>query len=448
MVCPKCNKESENNICNNCKEDIILINKILNISNKYYNKGLKKAKKRNFEEAIELLKLAVKYNNKNIEALNILGLCYYATGEIGSAAKYWVKSCFINNDAEENLAVNYLKKVENKLTKREKLNDSLKMYNHALEHMKRKSDDVAIIQLKKAVEINPNFVEALNLLTLCYLVQGNNTKAISTAKQVLEIDKSNEKATKYYNSLMASRESKIMQISQPKEQLVKSQSNKKSNILSFLLGGVTIGLITYFLILPTIYDKNTKKVNDLFNKSAITAKSYTDELGEIQNENVKLKKELEKIQNESKTNFIAFKEEEAKRLLKEASNLNFNKDYIGAGAVISTIDENYIEVSDIGVYKAIKDESYLNAGQLLFTKGVKEYDRGEHEKSIESLQKSLYYSKESTDYYDDALFYMGRNCEMLGDNVTAKKFYTDLVEKYPDSNVYQSGKSRLNIING
>ena len=48
----------------------------------------------------------------------------------------------------------------------EKCNDAVRMYNQAITYLKQGSDDLAIIQLKKSIDNNPNFIDAYNLMTL------------------------------------------------------------------------------------------------------------------------------------------------------------------------------------------------------------------------------------------------------------------------------------------
>jgi len=44
------------------------------------------------------------------------------------------------------------------------------LYNKALEDFRAKSEDIAIIELKKAISLNPDFHEAMNLLGIFYII--------------------------------------------------------------------------------------------------------------------------------------------------------------------------------------------------------------------------------------------------------------------------------------
>ena len=45
---------------------------------------------------------------------------------------------------------------------------SVDLYNSALENLRFNSEDIAIIELKKAVALNPEFNEAVMLLGVCF----------------------------------------------------------------------------------------------------------------------------------------------------------------------------------------------------------------------------------------------------------------------------------------
>ena len=53
------------------------------------------------------------------------------------------------------------------------IRNSVILYNKALENLRMGSEDIAIIELKKAISMNSTFYEAMNLLGLC---QNANTE--------------------------------------------------------------------------------------------------------------------------------------------------------------------------------------------------------------------------------------------------------------------------------
>ncbi len=67
-------------------------NKIIRLSNTFYNDGLKKAKVRDLSGAANSLRKSLQFYKANIQARNLLGLVYYEMGEVVDALSEWVIS--------------------------------------------------------------------------------------------------------------------------------------------------------------------------------------------------------------------------------------------------------------------------------------------------------------------------------------------------------------------
>ena len=107
MKCIYCGAElTGENFCRNCGADVSIQKRIIRISNLLYNRGLEKASVRDLSGAESLLRQSLKFNKENIDARNLLGLCYFETGEVVSALVEWVISS--NLKPENNLARTYL----------------------------------------------------------------------------------------------------------------------------------------------------------------------------------------------------------------------------------------------------------------------------------------------------------------------------------------------------
>ena len=93
MRCIYCNTPLTGMIyCPGCGADVSLEKRIGRISNLLYNRALEKASIRDLSGAISCLKQSLKFNKENTDARNLLGLCYYETGEVVSALCEWVIS--------------------------------------------------------------------------------------------------------------------------------------------------------------------------------------------------------------------------------------------------------------------------------------------------------------------------------------------------------------------
>ena len=200
MICPNCQKENKPGIfCRYCHVDMVVFSGVEYISNKLYNQGLARLKVGDFYHGTKILEKSILVNRDNIPARNLLGLALFEVGHIGEALKHWNISCIIQPG--NNPAKRYLSSLIEHRSELERLNSTAMMFNKALAHIKQKSTDLAIIQLRKTVEANPKFIDAHNLLTFCYLVRGDRENALSIAEKVLAFDNLNPNALNYYRTI-------------------------------------------------------------------------------------------------------------------------------------------------------------------------------------------------------------------------------------------------------
>ena len=71
----------------------------------------------------------------------------------------------------------------------------------ALDYARNGTDDMAIIQLKKVLNQNPNFIKAYQLLTLAYTKNGQYERAKRTIKKSMKIDKCNPLSIRYLREI-------------------------------------------------------------------------------------------------------------------------------------------------------------------------------------------------------------------------------------------------------
>ena len=90
MKCYVCGSRiGREDTCMSCGTDIRIYRHIMCMSNRLYNDGLAKANVRDISGAIIALNESLKYNKKNIDARNLLGLCYFERGEVVPALSEW-----------------------------------------------------------------------------------------------------------------------------------------------------------------------------------------------------------------------------------------------------------------------------------------------------------------------------------------------------------------------
>ncbi len=200
VLCPHCGAQvRKNGYCSECYLPIKMLRKAQNTSDYYYNTGLDRASARDLSGAIESLLQSLRYNKRNVQARNLLGLIYYEMGEAVQAMSEWVMS--INYQPENNLATKYLKELKKDPARLESVDQLARKYNMAIQYAHSEDYDLAILQLKSTLSDNPHFVKGYLLLALLYIGTDNYEKARVTLRRVLKIDKANSLAVHYLRGM-------------------------------------------------------------------------------------------------------------------------------------------------------------------------------------------------------------------------------------------------------
>ena len=196
MFCYNCGyRLSEHDFCTACGADVSLYKKIIHASNMYYNEGLEKAGVRDLTGAVNSLRQSLKLNKNNIKARNLLGLVYFEMGEVVTALREWVISKNLRPD--KNIADNYIEKLQANSARLDSINQTIKKYNQALVYCNQGSTDLAVIQLKKVLSLNPRFIRAHQLLALLYMDNEQWEYAERELHKCMDIDRNNTQTLRY-----------------------------------------------------------------------------------------------------------------------------------------------------------------------------------------------------------------------------------------------------------
>ncbi|MCT4596799.1 MAG: tetratricopeptide repeat protein [Vallitalea sp.] len=449
-LCLKCGKELDNEYkCKNCGLKMDIYEKIQNTSKLLYNEGLQKAKLRDLSGAISVLNRSLKLDKNNIEARNLLGLIYFEIGEVVSALQQWVISKNIKGN--ENIAEYYIDKIHRNQHKLDTLNSAIKKYNQAIYQIQQKSEDLAIIQLKKVISLNPRFIKAYCLLALCYIHDNNIAKAKKYLLKVLSIDKNNYIALKYYESITAEsqdNEEDLHRVDKVQEPVSvrntpKKESRVNSSILQFvyIIFGIVIGLlVTLFLIVPGKVKSNTDEIHKLRDQLVAEESTFNEEKNTLEKENKQLKTSIEEkniMINEfqSKTSHY-----EAMDELQNAIVFYLDDEEISAANGLSIIRRDDLKsAASKQLYDKLVSELYPKLSRNAYNNGYKLYIKGKnyknnkyYEEAITELNTAKKFAI-STDYLDDILYYTARSYQKLGQKEEAIALFEELVEKYPRS---------------
>jgi len=445
VKCPVCSYIFKSgNVCPGCGTDIVLYNKTRNISDKLYNSGLKCAEERDLTGAIEYLSRSVMVNKFNTKARNLLGLVYFEKGLVANALREWVVSS--NLDKKDKTASEYLEKLQKNARELEKMNDAIRLYNLAIQYMNQHSEDLALIQLKKAVSYNPKFVDAYNLAALCNMANGNNTAAEPFVKRVLYLDKKNPTALRYLQEitpgskvtpaadLNTKTEDTVDEIKARRKRRMSYKNLEKGiigkpEIISFAGGVICTAAVLFALVFPTMLENKSKEIYDLKttleNYQSYNGADGTVSYDELVSENADLKSEVDKYKNAVALQTKIGNINKAYALLANGKNKE-------AALLIKDIDISDLSDEDIAIYDTVRESTFASAAEDLFSEGKMYYLAGNYENAKTTLNECLDLITDES-YTGEVLYYLGKTSEGLGETATAISYYEKVLSDYPNS---------------
>lgn len=439
MICYRCGGDAgRNDICPHCNADIKIFQKVERASNSYYNDGLQKAQVRNLSGAIISLRQALKLYKYNTQARNLLGLVYYEMGEVVDALSEWVISA--NYKPEDNLAINYLREIKENRTQLDAVNQTIKKYNQALLYCRQDSRDLAIIQLKKVLSLNPKLVKGHQLLALLYMQEKQPEKAKRALRDAGRIDTDNTTTLRYLKEVNRQLKEKGKDNKPKNDDLISYQSGNETIImpkrfressLGGTLGYILIGLIvgvaaTVFLIVPGVKSKikedaknSLLDANDTISNNAITISDLERQIEDLQNQI----DESESKDSEEKAKTAAYED------LLNAYVAYTSEDTVSAGSYLEKIDSSMLSGQALETYNTINDSVSATYLEDLYNEAYGYYTAYDYENAAKSFQKIV---DQDESYRDgSAAYYLAQSYRKLEKMEDAKKYYQYILDNYP-----------------
>lgn len=454
MNCPSCNSyiSFQHNTCDKCGEDLKIYKKIWSSSNHFYNDGLVKAQVRDLSGAVISLKKSLQLDKRNTNARNLLGLVYYEMGETVSAFSEWVISKHFQEKSNE--ADYYMKAVQSNPSKLHTINQTIKKYNYALAQAKQGNSDLALIQLKKVINLNPKYIRAYQLLALICIKNDEKEKAIRYLQKTRKIDVNNTLSLHYLAELGASGgEGKKEVIKREPEKIegavqktttrnletpkyfapadIEIKSNKP-NLWTFfnLIAGVIIGILgVYILAVPTI----KKQVVNEYNKNVINFNeekaNYEVEISTLENDKKELEKEIKSLNKKINKYKESETDQEVYDNFVKAVRYYMTNKKTEAAEILVDVDSKILSEETQKLYKQIKESTFTDVARTLYSEGNSLYKRYQYEEALKKFKESLKYNSDNA----DALYFLARCYHRTGDTKNAIKNYKKLINNYPQA---------------
>jgi len=422
--CPNCAKYYEvGSKCPYCKVDTVLYEGIIRMSEKLYNQGLETLENAEFTQGIKLLTKSVTMNKDNWVARNLLGLALFEIGHVGDALTHWVISD--TKPEKDNYAKEYLALAEKNTRYMEKLNDAVIMYNTALLHIRKKNEDLAIVQLKKAVEDNPGFLDALNLLALCYLIQNDKNRANTAVQRVLAKDITNPTALKY-NALLNPGKQNIPRptVAPPQKPagVIKSGlygvglKEKKSisphitGILTLIVGAACTVAVMYFLVIPSYQREHEAEISRMEEQITQIQDAHTLEVEAFEIEKEEWQTERATLIGESQVFSQALLLQERINTVHQAYWLYQNEQYRDAYDLLIDFDVEGLPFDIRGRIDYILENLAVPLANIYFAEGQRAFDSDDLAQALEYLEFAFSFMTQetsTTNQWREILFMLG-----------------------------------------
>uniref|UniRef100_UPI00405624E7 tetratricopeptide repeat protein n=1 Tax=Agathobacter sp. TaxID=2021311 RepID=UPI00405624E7 len=440
MICYNCGSEAGTNMnCTACNADLSVFQKVIRISNVYYNDGLQKAEVRNLSGAIISLKRSLRFNKYNIEARNLLGLVYYEMGEVVDALSEWVISkSYRPND---NAANRYLDELQKKRNQLDSANQTIKKYNQALMYCRQDSRDLAIIQLKKVLSLNPKLVKAHQLLALLYLQENKLEQAKKTLRNAGKIDVNNTITLRYLKEVNVRLKEKGNKKKKQPDDLISYQSGNETIIMpkrfqdtsfGITMAYVVIGLIvgaavTGFLIVPGVQAKAKQEANQQIVAANDTITSNQQIIARLETRIEELQTHITELEQKEQDP----QQIESYEALINAYVANEAKDYVAAGNSLESVHVSHLSENMVTIYNTLSESVMEKYHRQLYTSGYSNYSGGNYAAAVEELAKVVAANPAYKDGY--ASYYLAQAYRKNGDIESAQQHYRYVIENYPNT---------------
>lgn len=432
-------------------------NKIIRLSNVLYNDGLKKAKMRDLSGAAGSLRKSLQLNKANIEARNLLGLVYHEMGEVVDALSEWVISRSMQ--PEENPAERYLEVIQSNRSHLSSINQTIKKYNQALLYCRQDSKDLAIIQLKKVLSMNPGLVKGHQLLALLYMEEGKYERARRELADAEKVDRGNQTTLRYLqevNRHLQKDASSSKGAARKKEETASYRSGNETiiqpvnvrdtspfmTVLNLAIGVGIGALITCFLVIPTVRQNAVAEARKAELEANDELTTRTQEVNGLNQEIEELKSQIEGMEGES---------EDTKKIIDNYEQMiavcydYSQQDIQAAGDGIEKVDAALLGTQSKAVYdkmSGLVNEQYLAA---VYQQAEQDYNSRNFAAAITGLEKVVQAMEDHDDGY--AIYHLAHCYRQTGDAENAKKYYQRMIELHPGTQRARASQQYLDQLN-
>ncbi len=462
MKCYHCGATlTQHDFCTACKSDVRQYKLIIEASNRMYNEGLEKAQIRDLTGACLALKQSLKLNKEHVDARNLLGLIYFETGEVVSALSEWIISK--NLQPDKNIAEDYISRMQNNQGKLDVCNQAIHKYNTALDLCHQGSDDLAIIQLKKIVSMNPNYIKAHLLLALLYMDHEEYDKAYPVLKRVTQIDHGNTQAQRYLREISRIKKQKGGKVkAKAKDDIVRYERDNeiiiqpaqvvepntgKGTVAGFVIGFLLGAAILFFLVLPgriqsvrSELEESIRIANENKDAQAATITTLENQLSALTQERDSVIAQYGDLYGDvSNEKAVAALIGALQAYLADASDVEGIKAHMDVCVQNEAFYEENTN-SILGLYTPLKVLTSPALAEHHYQAGYAAYQAKEYELAVSELELAVLYYDQNA----DSLFYLASAYQARENLDKAKEVFGIVIERFPGTSRANQAQRALN----
>lgn len=383
--------------CPECDADVRVWKKINSLSNRLYNDGLAKAKVRDLSGAAEILNMSLRYNKMNTSARNLLGLVYYEMGETVKALSEWVISKSLT--PEDNPAAEYLADVQRSAAQLENTNQTIKKFNQSLTYCHQGNYDLAVIQLKKVLALNPKLVKGHQLLALLYMREERYDLAMRSLRHAQKIDANNTNTMRYEQECKEHLRAngKLKPVKEEEETVTyqsgndiiirpaKFTDNTAIRTVVNLLIGAAIGIaVVCFLVVPEIRQRANSNASSQVVEANQTIATREQTIQSLEDEIDSLKQQV--ADAESATSSADEKTISYSQLLRAYVSYAA-EDFTSAGETMADINRELLDETAQGIYDEMLTQVESAMLDNSMNEGLSLYENKDYAAAIEKFKQ-------------------------------------------------------------
>jgi tetratricopeptide (TPR) repeat protein len=359
-----------------------------------------------------------------------------------------------NYQPEDNIAGRYLEEIQNDQARLATVNQTIKKYNQALNYCQQDSRDLAIIQLKKVLSMNPKLVRGHQLLALLYIQEGKYDLAKKSLRNAGKIDSNNTTTLRYLKEANAGIKESNPNRKTKNDDLISYQSGNETiiqprylkdntalgTIFNILIGLVIGVAVTYFLVVPGVRRviQEQTKTEVLEANNSIASKNQQISSLEAQIEDMTAQITDAKDSDEQNESRISTYEQ-----LLVAYSAYVAQDIEGAGTALGNVNTEYLEGDAQTIYDTINAEVNAEYLQTMYREGTSSYSAKDYETAIAGLTKVV--ELDETYENGNALYYLAQSLRRNENLAEAKVYYQKFIELYPGTERAANAQNYINI---